>query len=166
MEFKKINYILITLQIFTLIAFGIFIISNLEYILNPTLIPNYNENGSIFEYEKEKFAKFKDWGFFYPWYVVLFLTFSQTIILGILLIKKNKINMSELILTSILVLLLFFLNDVIQFSFYIAIILFLLIIISSFLKKMKLKRSFLLLNMVTLIFWVVFLFTYMKLFFD
>lgn len=163
---KITNIVIIFLQLVAVFAFGVFIISNWSYISNPYQIPTYHGTNSIFEYQ-HFLAKYKDWGFFYPWIIIIYLTFFQTILLGFLVFKKGrKLKWIEIIFVSVFLLLIFLIKDLVSVSFYFVAILILGTIFLFFRKTMKAYRFFLFINVTTIILWNIFLFGYIELFFD
>jgi hypothetical protein len=163
---KKINYAIVFLLSVAFLAFGIFLILNRDYISNPYLNPYYRESTSIFNYN-EKLARFRNWGFFYPWNIISYLSFFQTILLGFLIIRKElKMRPIEIIFISVSLLSIFLINDLVILSFYIVVCLLFSTIILFFLKKFKKHRFFLFLNLLTILAWIIFLFVEGWLFLD
>ncbi len=186
---KTINQLIFIALLVVCSAFGLFIILNWKYISNPFLIPNYRGN-SIFEYQ-EDLAKFRYWGFFYPWNVLGFLIYLQTFMVTYFLIKKN-LNFSTLQWIIIIFSLIFiytspeildFLSNTIGFNPYnyidlnlhrtisnvlmiLVVILFFVSIWMIFLKSFRHYRKFLAITLFTAIMNIIFIFAFMELFFD
>ncbi|MGB1037879.1 MAG: hypothetical protein ACPGYY_04470, partial [Bacteroidia bacterium] len=88
---KSINLIIPILQSLTLVGLGIFLIVNWHFISNPQLLPNYFEGQSIFGNGRDNFAKLRNLLFYYPWDLIQYLIYLQSILLIYLLFKKNLI---------------------------------------------------------------------------
>lgn len=169
---KIINCIIVFILILIFIAFAIFIIANWTYISEP------------FEFSIEHLAKYKNWGFFYPWKTICYLSFFQIIIMTLLRIYKG-LEISRSVLVSILLILisLYFSNAILNFlnisviysfdnellvpaSFFFSFYLFFFSVFLFFLKSYKKHRFFLILNIITAFTYVLFFYVYMMLFFD
>lgn len=74
---------------FVCAAFGLFIILNWKYISNPDLQFRNVISEAIFTSGKGELAIIPDWGFYYPWAVVCFLIYLQSVSTIYLLTKKN-----------------------------------------------------------------------------
>lgn len=179
---KTINYIIVSVLVLIFIALGIFILANWSYLSNPHQISNYPKF-SIFE-GREDLAKYKDWCFFYPWKTICYLSFFQIIVL-IFLRTYKKMEMSKIGLITILIILisLYFSNDIFQFlsiseftqidssilfspSFCFSVYLFLFSLVLFFFDSYKKYRFFLILNLITALTSILFVFGYIMLFFD
>ncbi len=162
-------------------AFGLFIILNWKYISDPSLLPHYNGN-SIFEYQ-EDLAKFRHWGFFYPWNVLGFLIYLQSFMIAYLLIKKNLgLSLRNWVVIISSIILIFFLPEILKFlsvqlnfsvQRIISNIMMILIIINFFfsiwmifLKPYRHCTKFLSITFFTAVMNIVFIFSFMELFFD
>jgi len=178
---KSINNIVSIVLFFIYFAVTIFIFANWNYISNSSEISNFPKS-SVFEY-RQHLAKFKDWGFFYPWKIICYLGLFQIIILTIIRIYK-KIYLSKLGLASIItiLLLMFFSSSISEiilnnnfyfesdflfpatlcFSVYLLIISVFLLFMKNYIEHKKL----LILNIITSISCLIFLYGYMQLFFD
>lgn len=172
-------------------AFGLFIILNWKHISNPELHFRNAISEAIFAYERDDLAIMRYWGFYYPWSVVGFLIYLQSVLITYLLIKKNlylssiklMAIISSLIFLMFLPTLLEFLSDVfesrilknleIDISDFIStgimictILLFFCSIIMFFVKRCRKFRKLFALSIFTVIMNVIFIYSFFELFFD
>ena len=186
---KTFNLLMSITLMLVCAAFGVFLILNWKYISNPQLLPNYRGN-SIFEYQ-EDLARFRHWGFFYPWIVLGFLIYFQTFLLAYLLIRKNlNFSLRKWIIILVGTLLIYFfptildfLSELFHFNPYdytslsfsrlisnglmlLIVILFFMSVMMLFLKPFRNYTKFLAITFFTSVLNVVFIFAFMELFFD
>ncbi len=191
-EFSKfITYAILIVLIITCIALGIFLITNWNFINNPNLVPGYIETQATFSYGRDNLAKYRYWCFHYPMATIPYLIYIQSILLVHLIFKKNLL-LTKFQWLAIFLFLLFMIfsdfifdnlseifdsnnyrqagyhfNNFLGSSFFIA-FLFLLFasIILMFIAKFKNYRKFLILNLATILVFVIFVFAHFEFFFD
>jgi hypothetical protein len=188
---KLINYVILATLFLICIAFGFFLKTNWNFILNPELVPGYVEGQSTFQYAREDLAYYRNWCYHYPMTIIPYLIYIESILLAHLIFKKNLL-LTKLQLFTIVLFLLFIIfsdyifdnllelfnsnnlrqigyrfNDFLDASFYIA---FLFLLIGSpilmFFAKFKSYRTLLILNISTILMYLIFIYAYMELFFD
>jgi hypothetical protein len=174
---KSINTIISVALILCYFAVLLFIIANWKYISDPSQISDFPKS-SLFAY-KDHLVKFQDWGYSYPWKIICYLSLFQIIILMILITNK-KINLNKWGLISQLTILtlLFFSSSfsetlytfegdfLLPASLCFSVYLSFSSIILLFMKQFKKHRKFFVLNLITSISCVLFLYGYILLFFD
>lgn len=172
-------------------AFGLFIILNWKYISDPDVQFRNVISEAIFTSGKGELPLIRDWGFYYPWILVGFLIYFQSFLCIYLLIRKNLsltlrqliILISSLIFIMFLPMLLEYLssflgckvlrdlgsriNDInVSGLMILIIILFFTSSILFFSKRYRNHRKFLALTFITVLLNLVFIFTFIELFFD
>lgn len=188
---KLINYLILSIIVLICSALGVFLIINFNNIANPELVPGYVEGQATFAYGRDSYARFRNWGFYYPMSVIPYLIFFESILLALLIInKKLKFKKTQWILILMIFLFLAFSNHIIDFLiqllnienpwrieyhignlfeivFYLG-FLFLLVVppILFFLKKFKNYRKFLILIFTTVLTMIVFIIAHLEFFFD
>ncbi|RFN59575.1 hypothetical protein [Marixanthomonas ophiurae] len=188
---KLIINTLFLLLILICTAFTIFLIVNWNFISNPALVPGYVESQATFAYGRDDLAKFRNWAFNYPMAILPYLIYIQSILLVHLIIKKNLL-LNKLQWVALFVFLLFMIfsdyifdnlseifnsnyyrqtgydiNDILGVLFNIA---FLFVLISSliliFIPRFKNYRKLFTLNIITIVVFVIFIFSFIEFFFD
>lgn len=176
--------------VITLILFGIFLILNWNYIINPQLNPAYDSTGNAFGYN-EHASKFSNWGVYYPLTIFPYIIFLQFILLIKLFIKKNiYLTLKQWIISLMIVLLfafsqeifevfykIFNRTEILHFGFeikglrdftlvIIVILMFFLSFILTFISKFKEYRVLLILTWISVSFYIILFTSWFLLFFD
>jgi hypothetical protein len=174
---KSINTIISFALILCYFAVLLFIIANWKYISDPSQISDFPKS-SLFAY-KDHLVKFQDWGYSYPWKIIYYLSLFQTLIL-LILITYKKINLNKWGLISFLtiLILLFFFSSIsetlytfeddflLPASLCFSVFLSFFSIILLYMKCFEKHRKLFVLNLITSISSILFLYGYMLLFFD
>lgn len=176
---------------FVCATFVLFIILNWKYISNPGLHFRNVISEAIFTSGKGELAIIRDWGFYYPWAVVCFLIYLQSVLTIYLLTKKN-LELSRkhwALLIGILTVFMFlpilikyfeslsnskalgdleyFIDDFVTAgSIIFTVLLFFTSLILFFVRRFKNYKKFFAISFFTVLLNLVFIYSFIELFFD
>lgn len=188
---KFIINIILVLILLLFAAFCIFIILNWNYISDPKLLSGYVEGQSVFANGRENLAEFLKWGFNYPSSVVTYLIYIESVLLLNLILRKNLLLSKVNWIVTLLFLLFMLFSDSIfgnlykfidrndywkieyRFDYFLNVAFIIaysfLLIASPILMsnpKFKKYRKLLILNLSTIILFLIFIFSHFVFFFD
>lgn len=188
---KAINKLMFILLLLVFGAFGLFLILNWKYISDSDLHFRNVISEAIFANGRDDLAIMEEWGFYYPWAVVCFLVYLQSVMMTYLLVKKN-LDLSRrqwVVLVGLLIIFIFLpiLLEYFETSFHsrilenledyvddfvtvgILIFTFLLLFASSilfFVKRFRNYKKFFVISFFTVFLNLVFIYSFIELFFD
>jgi hypothetical protein len=108
---KLINYVILATLFLICIAFGFFLKTNWNFILNPELVPGYVEGQSTFQYAREDLAYYRNWCYHYPMTIIPYLIYIESILLAHLIFKKSLLLTKLQLFTIVLFLLFIIFSD-------------------------------------------------------
>ena len=89
--YKLIYKLISVVQILASITLLIFLIINWKYIANPHLLERYYDAQAVFSYGRDGIAKYRHILFYYPFAIFPYLIYLQSVLLTFLLIKKHLV---------------------------------------------------------------------------